>query len=174
MPPARRLYLLRHAKSSWDDPEQRDFDRPLAKRGRRAATAMGKLLQRHGPQPDLVLCSPAARARETWERVAAELRTVPPIRLLRSLYMASPSRLLERIRAVEEPVETLLLVGHNPGMENLAALLSGPGSDRKALERLSAKFPTTALAGFDLDAPWSAVGSSSGRLVEFITPKGPT
>lgn len=171
MPQRRRLYLLRHAKSSWDAPEQRDFDRPLAARGRRAADALGKAMKRRGLQPDLVLCSSAARAAETWRRIAAALPAPPPVRWLRSLYLAAPSRQLERLRAVEASVETLLLVGHNPGIENLAAQLAGPGSDRGALERLSTKYPTGALAGFELDAPWSELAPGGARLVEFTTPK---
>lgn len=171
MPQRRRLYLLRHAKSSWDDPEQRDFDRPLAKRGRQAASAVGRAMKRRGLQPDLVLCSTAARAAETWRRVAAELPAEPPVRWLRSLYLAAPSRQLERLRAVEDSVETLLLVGHNPGIENLAVQLAGHGSDERALERLSAKYPTAALAGFELEGPWSELAPGGARLVEFTTPK---
>ncbi|SMF54077.1 phosphohistidine phosphatase [Tistlia consotensis] len=171
MPPSRRLYLLRHAKSSWDDPEQREFDRPLARRGRRAASALGRALKARGLRPDLVLCSTAARAQETWRLVAAELPAAPPLRLLRSLYLAAPSRLLERIRSADPAAETLLLVGHNPGLENLATQLAGPGSAPAALEALSAKFPTAGLAVFELDGPWDAIAPGTARLVEFVTPK---
>ena len=170
MPTSRRLYLLRHAKSSWDDPDQRDFDRPLTKRGQRAATRLGKAMKKRGPVPGLVLCSTAARAQETWRRIAAELPEPPPLRLLRSLYLAAPSRLLDRVRTVDEAVGTLLIVGHNPGLENLAAQLAGEGSDADALARLSGKFPTAAMAGFELETPWSEIAPESCRLVSFTVP----
>ncbi|MEX2629212.1 MAG: histidine phosphatase family protein [Tistlia sp.] len=170
-PQRRRLYLLRHAKSTWDDPARSDFDRPLNKRGRRAASAVGSLLARRGPRPELALCSAAARAQETWRRLAAELPEEPPVRLLRSLYLAAPSRILDRIRAVEESVATLLLIGHSPGIETLAISLAGPGSEPEALARISEKYPTAALAGFEIEGPWAGIAAGRGRLVEFVVPK---
>lgn len=171
MTSSKRLYLLRHAKSSWDAAGLDDFDRPLNQRGRQAASAMGEQMKRRGLLPDLVLCSPAARAEETWIRVAAELPEKPPFRLLRSLYLAPPSRLLDRVRAVEESVSALLLVAHNPGLEHLAARLAGPGSTATALEMLSGKFPTGALACFELEGVWATLAPEGARLTVFLRPR---
>lgn len=171
MTSSKRLYLLRHAKSSWDAAGLADFDRPLNRRGRQAASGMGELMKRCRLLPDLVLCSPAARAEETWTRVAAELPERPPVRLLRSLYLAPPSRLLDRVRAVEESVGALLLVAHNPGLEHLAGRLAGPGSTATALEMLSEKFPTGALACFEFEGAWAALAPQGARLAEFLRPR---
>ncbi|QKV17133.1 SixA phosphatase family protein [Oricola thermophila] len=165
------LLLLRHAKSSWDDPLLEDFDRPLARRGREAAPAMGRLMAERGWLPDLALVSPAARARETWALLAAALPAPVEPRLEPSLYMAAPEEILALLRALDTTPETVLVIGHNPGLEECAALLAAPGSDPRALARMRRKFPTAALARFAFEGPWSALGSRGARLLDFLKPK---
>src|SRR4051794_15493439 len=111
---ARQLLLLRHAKSSHDDPDLADHDRPLASRGRRAAAAMGRYMRGHDLRPALVLCSSAVRARKTLDGVADGLEASPELRIESELYEASPRGLLERLRRIDEAVPSAMLVGHNP------------------------------------------------------------
>lgn len=168
----RRLLLLRHAKSSWDDPGLEDFDRPLAARGERAAPAMAAYLEMKGLRPDLVLCSPAARARQTWALVAQSLGDGVEVKELQSIYLGAPSRLLEAIRRAPDSAACVMLVGHNPGMEHLAMALSGPSSKPKALAKLHAKFPTAALAKIEFDAAtWRDIAHGTGRLKRLVWPK---
>jgi phosphohistidine phosphatase len=121
----RRLFLLRHAKSSWDDSELLDHDRPLAPRGRRAMELLAEHLVRERVLPTLVLCSSAQRTRETLEWIAPALGEGISVRIEDELYAASELRLFERLRAVEVGVESLMLIGHNPGLEQLALSLAG-------------------------------------------------
>ena len=167
----KRLYLLRHAKSDWSDPTLDDFDRPLNKRGRKAAPLMGKLLRKHGLIPDLVLCSTARRAQQTWDLVAEKLGKSVPVKSLKSLYLAPPSRILTTLEPLPDDVESVILVAHNPGMHHLAHQLAGPGSDRAARD-LAAKYPTGALALFELDiASWRDVRKAKSRLTDFFRPR---
>jgi phosphohistidine phosphatase len=167
------LYLLRHAKSSWDDPSQADFDRPLTGRGRRTAAAMGRYLAAAGTRPDLVLCSAARRTRETLDIVQAAWGWRVPTEIEDRLYETTRNRLLARLKEVEDHVGTVLLIGHNPGMEELAAYLADPAaSDGEALARLRTKYPTGALAV--LAAPikrWQDLGRSAVRLTTFVVPR---
>lgn len=168
----RRLLLLRHAKSSWADPGLADFDRPLNKRGVRAAPLMAQYIGAKGLRPDLVFCSAALRTRQTWDLVAAELGGETTVKVLKSLYLASPSRLLAAVRQAPDEVARLMVLGHNPGLERFAAELCGPGSDRKALARLADKFPTCALAVIRFDSEgWSKVARGGGRLERFVVPR---
>jgi phosphohistidine phosphatase len=158
----RRLLLLRHAKSSWDDPSLADHDRPLAPRGRKAATRIGEHLRRERIPVALVLCSSATRARETLDLVA------PPgeIRFERDLYGATAAELVERVRRVPDDVDVLMLIGHEPAIRDLAVALSAPGSglgDRK--------FPTGALATLTFTGPWDALGPERAQLAAFVTPR---
>ena len=162
------LMLLRHAKSDWSDPALADFDRPLNKRGRRAAPLIGNYLRKQRLVPDLVLCSGARRARQTWDLVSAELRTEAPVRFLRSLYLAPPSRLLATLQRQPAEVERLMMIGHNPGMENLAAQLAAGGS-AKLRARMEEKFPTAAVAVFGFEArDWGGVATGGGELQCFV------
>ena len=166
------LYLLRHAKSSWDEPTLDDFDRPLAARGRAAAPRIGAFMRAHGWIPDLVLCSAARRARETWALVAAALDADIAATYTDALFHGSPFRLLAVLRRAPDSAASVALVGHSPGIENLAARLSGPGSDVAGLDLLRGKFPTAALAVIELGADrWDAVDEGSGRLVRFVRPR---
>jgi phosphohistidine phosphatase len=165
----KQLLLLRHAKSSWDDPDLDDFDRPLAQRGLKAAQLIGRELAARDWLPDQVLVSSALRTRDTWRLVAAELPAHPRVVFAEALYEASAADILSQIRLVEPSSGCLAVVGHNPGLEDLAKQLAGPGSDTKARRRLEEKFPTAALARFVFDGDWS--GLSSGRLTHCLRPK---
>lgn len=163
------LTLLRHAKSSWDDKVPRDFDRPLNQRGRRAAVAVGRELRAQGIAFDAVIASPAARVVETlsglWEGYG---RAIAPDHQA-DLYLASPATLLESIHAVDEGVERLLVAGHNPGLEQLALMLTQPGALRDALEE---KYPTATVAEIALPAErWADVRAGGGALTRFIRPR---
>jgi phosphohistidine phosphatase len=171
------LTLLRHAKSSWDEPGLDDYDRPLAKRGKKAAPQMGAALAAMGLRPDLVLCSGAVRARATLDLVLGKLGApVPEVGYDDALYMAAPDALLARLQrvgrgAAGETPRHVMLVGHNPGLEELALLLVGSGA-RDDTARMTAKFPTAAAAviGFNADS-WAGIEPGSGRLEHFLTPK---
>jgi phosphohistidine phosphatase len=166
------ILLLRHAKSAWDDASLSDHDRPLSRRGERAATAMADHLSSHGPHPDLILCSTATRTRQTLAPLVKALKApAPPIALEKSLYLASEEALLERLQALPEEVETVLLIGHNDGIGEFAANLAGQGPS-DALTALRTKFPTGALATLCLPAgPWSALASGACELLGFVRPR---
>ncbi|QPC93842.1 histidine phosphatase family protein [Mesorhizobium sp. INR15] len=163
----KQLLLLRHAKSSWDDPALADFDRPLAPRGIKAAKLMGRELAARDWLPDLALVSPALRTRETWRLVSAEVPA--PVEFADELYDASSDTLLKALQRTPGFVGVLLLLGHNPGMEGLTKQLAGQGSDAKAMRKVEEKFPTAALARFVLDGDWA--GLSSARLTHCLWPK---
>jgi phosphohistidine phosphatase len=164
----KRLYLLRHAKSSWDDPTLADSDRPLAPRGRRAAKVMAGHLQRKGISPELVLCSPSRRTRQTLNRIAPGLRKNADVQIEPALYAASAATLLEELHEVPDEVDSLMLIGHNPGIQDLALSLARAGSESP---RVRSKFPTAALATLELNATWRELVPGSAELVSFVTPK---
>jgi phosphohistidine phosphatase len=170
-PAMKTLYLLRHAKSSWDDPTLADHDRPLAPRGRKAAPRMAVWLRTEARRPDMVICSSAARARETWDLMARELQPAPEVDIRRSVYDAGPDQLIATARGAPARVATLMLVGHNPAMEEAAALLAGGGGNR-ALATMQSKYPTAAVAelSFDVDN-WADIGCNAGYLARFVRPK---
>jgi len=158
----RTLYLLRHAKSSWKDETLRDFDRPLKGRGRRAAEAMGQVLAEEKLKSPLVISSPAARARETTELVleSAGLKIKP--RFEERIYEADMSTLLAIVKSIPDSSATAMMVGHNPGFENLLQYLTGDGRH----------MATGALAKIEFDAKsWSEVSEETGRLELFVTPR---
>lgn len=166
------LSLLRHGKSSWDDPDLDDFDRPLAKRGAKAAAAMGRYLARENLKPDLVLCSSAVRARATLALVLPELGLpAPEVVYDDALYLATPAVLLGRLRKLDGAVKHVLLVGHNPGLHALALELTGDGN-RRNISALATKFPTAGLAVIGIPGGrWDALRPASGRLERFVTPR---
>ena len=151
------LMLLRHAKAKRPEDGVEDFDRKLSKRGRDAAAELGRLLKREQLAPDLALVSSAKRTRQTWERVAEELGADVPVRDMRALYLAAPSRIVDVVRRTPRETGRVVVVGHNPGMETVLKRLTGE-------ER---EFPTCALAivGFE-DDNWGEV--DRGRLERFI------
>lgn len=165
------LTLLRHAKSSWDDETLSDFDRPLSKRGRKAAPIVGQALARCGSAPDCILCSTSERTRETLKLVREHLPGSALVRYEDSLYHALPEVLLEHIQTRAGLATHLMLVGHNPGLEILAAHLvkSGPRDDLVAMEK---KFPTAAFAQFTFaTSAWHDIQPGTGTLVTFVRPK---
>jgi len=165
-----RLWLLRHAKSAWDDPDLDDFARPLAPRGKKACRRLGRHMAERGIRPDLVLCSPAMRTRQTWERVGKRLDKDIACRFDPGLYLADRKALQAVVRAAPTDCRELLLIGHNPGLEDLAALLCGSGAG-DALDRLITKYPTGGLAEIGFTAKrWAEVTPKSGFLASFVTP----
>src|SRR5262245_14559736 len=165
--PTKRLLLLRHAKSSWDEPSLADRDRPLAPRGHKAAERMAEHLRSNGPAVDLVLCSSALRTTETLEHIGRAFGDAEMV-VEDGLYGASDDELLERLRAVPNDADGVALIGHNPGIQDRATGLAGGGDD---LERMRTKFPTGALAVLEFDAPWGDLSPGGCRLVAFVTPK---
>jgi len=166
------LMLLRHAKSSLADAGQEDSDRPLNDRGRRAAMAMGRYMASNGLVPQLVLCSPARRTRETLGLVAGELKAFPANLVVQEIYDFSDGKaLIECLRQKAGAAHSVLLVGHNPSIAGLAQNLVGKG-DNRLRERLQKKYPTAALAviSFDLDN-WGSLAAGAGTLLRFVTPK---
>jgi phosphohistidine phosphatase len=167
----RTLLLLRHAKSSWDEPALADLDRPLAPRGQRAVPLIAKHIKAHGWTPELVLCSPAERVRQTWQLMAPILGERAACKTLKTIYLGAPSRLLEALRRADDGVRTLMMIGHNPGLGRLAVDLSGAGPGR-ALARLRDKFPTAGLAVIGFEAEhWADLAPGAGRLEAFVRPK---
>lgn len=165
------VFLLRHAKSSWDEPLLEDFRRPLAPRGRKAAVRMGRFMGKEGLIPDRVLCSGAVRATETWELVSEGLGASMPIEIRDDIYHASSGALLELIRSLPNEEDSVLLIGHNPTFENLARHLAGSG-DQKALRDLASKYPTAALAVLDFRIrDWRDLAPGEGDLRHFVRPR---
>ena len=159
----KELLILRHAKSSWDDPALRDHDRPLNKRGRKASKRMGKLLADEDIVPDLIISSTAVRARTTAERAAKASGYDEDIELREALYHASPAAILDEVATVDDGIERLMVVGHNPGMEALTGMLSG----------VYHRFPTAALMHVrfeDIEA-WSQVRGRQATLLGFWLPR---
>lgn len=166
----RQLFLLRHAKSSWDDPALDDFDRPLNNRGRRNAAALAKYLKRSRLRPALVLCSAARRTRETYEILEPALEGIP-VSVEAELYEAAKHDLLARLRRLDDHLPSVLLIGHNPGLESLAQALAGGHGEAKALSRLEQKYPTGALATLETGvAHWGALEDGCCKLAAFVRP----
>jgi phosphohistidine phosphatase len=166
----RRLLLLRHAKAERSQPGGRDHDRILAKRGRSDAVAVGGYLVRHKLVPDLALVSTSARTRETWELIAKAFDKTPKAEFDGRIYEAAPEAILNSIREAGAAGRTLVVVGHNPGMQQLAAMLIASG-DVEARQRLLEEFPTSAFAviGFAAES-WDSLHPMGGRLEHFVTP----
>ena len=165
----RRLLVLRHAKSSWKNAHLADHDRPLAPRGRRAAEALAQHFATIDPPPALVLCSTARRARDTLEPVLARLPEGTEVLVEDGLYGATAAELLARLHLVDDATPGVLLVGHNPGLEDLVRGLARQG-DAGLVARLHAKFPTGALATLTFAGSWQALGSGPATLEAFVVP----
>jgi phosphohistidine phosphatase len=161
MAATKQLFVLRHAKSSWDDPALPDHDRPLARRGRKAAKLIGEHLRHQRVPVALVLCSSARRARETVELVD------PPgeVQVEREIYGASADQLLERLRGLSSDIEVAMLVGHNPAIQELAIALARDTND------LAGRFPTGALATLSFAGPWKTLSPEQTELVAFVKPR---
>ncbi|HZB91714.1 MAG TPA: phosphohistidine phosphatase SixA [Stellaceae bacterium] len=165
----RALYLLRHAKAVPQEESGPDRERALEKRGRRAAEAVAHWVAEHRIAPELVLCSPSARTRQTLEIVAPAFPTPANMLFEEGLYLASAAQLLARLRRLEPETQSVMLVGHNPGFHELATYLSEVVSG-SLMARL-AGFPTGALAQFETELPWSRLERKEARLVAVALPK---
>jgi phosphohistidine phosphatase len=167
----RRLMLLRHAKSDRSLPGMRDRDRPLAPRGEVAAARIGTYMAHHSLLPDRTICSTAIRTRATWTLVSKQFERSPPTSFEDRIYEAAPAAILEALRETPHDVHALLVIGHNPGMQDVAGQLIASG-DVEARERLREKFPTTGLAVIDFAFDdWSKLHRRAGRLDRFVTPR---
>lgn len=159
----KKLFLLRHAKSSWDDERLADFDRPLNERGKKAAPFMGKVIRDKKLKPDLILCSPAKRTKQTAKLVleASELNK-SSLTYEQRIYEASAAELLNVLKAQDGDVGSIMMIGHNPGMSDLLAELTG----------VYEHFPTAALANIELKIDhWSGIESGAGELTWILRPK---
>jgi phosphohistidine phosphatase len=165
------LLLLRHAKSRWDEPGLDDHDRDLAPRGLKAAKRMGKLLAAENLLPDLVLCSTARRAMDTWRIVADAADADPIVRFDNRLYLASPATMIDVAREFGGTATRLMIVGHDPGMHQLALALATRG-DADSRRHLAAKFPTAALARFQVQcSAWATFAGGPATLLGFWRPR---
>ncbi|WP_282609868.1 histidine phosphatase family protein [Pelagibius sp. Alg239-R121] len=168
----KKLYLLRHAKSDWKTPARGDFERPLAARGHMAAPRMGREMVRLGIAPALVLCSTARRAAQTYDLMTECMPPAHKVEHREDLYMAPPAKLKSIVQQQSDEFETMMLIGHNPGMEALAGQLAGNDSDAEALSALDEKFPTAAIAAFELPVEhWKDLAEDRGKLVQFVRPR---
>jgi phosphohistidine phosphatase len=159
----RQLYVLRHAKSSWDDPGLDDHERPLGPRGRGSLEVLSEYIRRESIRPDLVLCSSARRTRETLEGIE-----LGGEHLIESdLYGAGPATLLERLRGIPDAVGSAMVIGHNPAVHVLVMRLAAAGD----LTQVQAKFPTGALATLDFEGGWAELAPGCARLTGFVRPK---
>lgn len=164
------LALLRHGKSSWDDPALRDFDRPLKRRGRLASELIGKELGRRGLEFDLVLASPALRVVETLECLKEGLGVPLHVRFMEAIYGQSSDGLMEILRNLEDKAERVLLVGHNPGLQELSLALAVETDPM--LTAVAELYPTAALAILELPTnSWTKLRPGTGRITDFLQPR---
>ena len=167
----KRLFVLRHAKSDWGQPGLADHERPLASRGTHAAGLLAGHFRQSRIEPDVVLCSTATRARETFEAVQAALPQQTPVWFERRLYGAGADELVDRLDEVPDSDGSVMLVGHNPGLQDLVLELA-PSREAALVARVEAKFPTAAFATIDLAVDrWAEVRPGTGTLVAFVIPR---
>jgi phosphohistidine phosphatase len=167
----RRLILFRHAKAEPHGVRDDDHDRVLTEEGLEAARGMGAWLESEGMVPDLVICSSSARTRQNWKEAKKAFDPEPPVIFEDLIYEASPEMLLEVVRNTDGDVQTLMLVGHNPGMEALTLILA-ESAEPDVAERFEKKFPTAGIAVLDFeDTPWAALEEKTAWLYAFETPK---
>lgn len=164
-----QLHLLRHTKSSWDD-DGDDHARPLNRRGREAASLIGQTLPKVVSGFDLVLCSSALRTRETAELALAGFSPTPKILYEDALYLASREALMQRLRQIDERCEEVLMIGHNPGLHELAMMLATPDSVGFST-LVNGKFPTGVRCRFVVGTDWADIDSTRHRLVDYVTVK---
>jgi phosphohistidine phosphatase len=164
------LHLLRHAKSSWAEAGLDDHDRPLAPRGEKAVRRIGEHLAKTAHPPELVLCSSARRTTMTLAGITASLPAGVDTSVEAPLYAASGGELLERLRRVSDDVDGVMIIGHNPGLEDLALLLVGAG-DGSLRARLATKYPTGALATMSFTGSWAGLGPGRATLEGYVVPR---
>ncbi len=169
------LFILRHAKSSWSDPFLDDFERPLNKRGKQACVDMGQWLNKQNINADLVLCSPAKRAKDTWKRIKKEQVAFGKKEFVASLYLASTRELLKVIKKAPTKVSCLMLIGHNPGLHELILQLVNTkalnSEQTQDLQHITYKFPTTGFAHLQFAVEnWADVAPLTGKLYRMMMP----
>ncbi len=165
--PSFRLILMRHAKSDWGSPTLPDMARPLNARGRRASRLMGRWMKDKGYLPDVVLCSPAERTRQTWQLLSQELGTAPPLVLERPLYHATAETMLDVLHGAAEEA-TVLMLGHNPGIAAMAQWLAHTAPPHPGFRR----YPTAATTVFAFGiGNWAEAGWGTGKVLDFAIPK---
>ncbi|MBA0050516.1 histidine phosphatase family protein [Streptomyces sp. AJS327] len=164
---SRTLVFLRHAKADW--PQVPDHERPLAERGRKDAPVAGEWLAAQGIDPQLALCSTAARTRETWKLAAPKLPRRPRTVYEERLYDAPAGQVIEVLNDLPDEVREVLVIGHNPGMQNVSEVLSG-SADEEAGARMALGFPTSAVAVVSYTGAWKSLGPGAGALTTFWTP----
>jgi len=165
----RTVFLLRHAKSSWSDPTLQDIDRPLAPRGERAAKKIAGYVRRKEIRPARVLCSPSVRTRRTLEVIQPSLGKSCTVEFVPALYAASRKELLRQVQALPDDIESVMLIGHNPGLQELALALASRGAD---LPKLGEALPTGALATLVADCEsWTALKPGEAELVDYVVPR---
>ncbi len=168
----KRLLLLRHGEADWSEDGQNDFERTLAKRGRKATRGIADWLSQHDLVPDHALVSEAVRTRQTWQMLCGALDREIPAHIENALYLASPGTVLAHLEALPADTATAILVGHNPGIEELARMLAGPNPDAEAMRDLLRGFPTAGLAVFDLAGDtWETLSADGARLAAFVRPR---
>jgi phosphohistidine phosphatase len=171
MADAKQLFVLRHAKSSWDDPGLEDHERPLAPRGRRAVKALAEHFRTEGIEPGLILCSGAVRTTETLAGIGLQGETL----IEDDLYAASPGQLLERMQRLPDDLGSAMVIGHNPAMQVLVLRLAASGAaaelDGSGFLEIQRKFPTGALATLAFEGPWKELGPGRARLTAYVRPK---
>ena len=168
---SKRLFILRHAKSSWDDPGLDDHERPLAPRGRRAVEAIALHVSARGIEPDVVLCSSSRRTRETLEGIAIGGEHL----IEQHLYNATCEETIDRLRQLPESVSEAMLIGHNPTVQMVVLKLTNhdsDGADDPVRDEVKRKYPTGALATLAIDCEWTELAPGCARLEEFTSPKG--
>ena len=166
----KQLFLLRHAKSSWDDPSLADHDRPLSKRGRKAAAVIRQWLRQEGIGPDLVYVSGALRTRQTLAALEPGDKA-PEVEVREDLYLASAPQMIALLGEAPKAARAILVIGHNPGLQELAVLLAGEDTENALAGRMAEAFPTGALAAFEIDGPWARIGAGAGKPVVFVKPR---
>ncbi len=166
------LGILRHAKSSWEDLDVRDFDRVLNQRGHKGARLMGQHMQGHGLRYERVIASTAARVRETLADINAVTTLLPPVEWDERLYLASPGTIMDVLREAQGGPKSILVSGHNPGLQELVLELAQDEGDDPTLDAITNKFPTAAYAVLELEIDdWGELAPGCGRLVDFARPR---
>ena len=168
----RELLLVRHVKSAWDDPSLADHDRPLAPRGTKALPRLRDFLTRAEHRPDVVLCSSSRRTADTLDGIRVALPKRASIELLDELYLADADTLLTRLHGLDGKVRCAMLIGHNPGIEDLASLLVGSG-DTALRAQLAAKLPTGAVVALSFDGAWADLAAGAARIDAMFVPRPP-
>ena len=168
----RDLLLARHAKSAWDDPSLADHDRPLAPRGAKAVRRLRAYLSRSEYRPDVVLCSSSRRTVDTLDGIRAVLPKRVRIDVVDELYLANADTLLTMLRGLDDTIRCAMLIGHNPGIEDLASCLAGSG-DAGLRAQVAEKLPTGALVALSFDGSWANLGAGSARINALFVPRPP-